>query len=79
MSIISITSGKDPDAMVPTALDLLGGLDQFISGKSALIKPNLGPWVSQIIPKYVNQWATTKPAIVVALIKELKNIGIIKN
>jgi uncharacterized protein (DUF362 family) len=76
MSIISITSGKDPDAMVPTALDLLGGLDQFISGKSALIKPNLGPWVSQIIPKYVNQWATTKPAIVVALIKELKNIGI---
>lgn len=76
MSIVSIASGKNPDAMVHTALDLLGGLDQFISGKSALIKPNLGPWIPQIIPKYVNQWATTKPAIVVALIKELNNIGI---
>lgn len=76
MSIVSIASGKDPDTMVHTALDLLGGLDQFISGKSVLIKPNLGPWIPQIIPKYVNQWATTKPAIVVALIKELKDIGI---
>ena len=28
-----------------------------------------------MIPKHVNRWATTKPEIVVALIKELKKIG----
>lgn len=76
MSIVSIASGKDVIKMVSSALELLGGLDQFISGKSALIKPNLGPWIPKIIPKYVNQWATTDPKIVVALIKELYTIGI---
>ncbi len=39
MANVSITSGKDPDKMVSTSLELLGGLDQFISGKNALIKP----------------------------------------
>jgi uncharacterized protein (DUF362 family) len=76
MTNVSITSGKDPEKMVSTSLELLGGLEQFISGKTALIKPNLGPWVPKIIPKYVNQWATTNPTIVVALIKELNKIGI---
>ena len=76
MAAVSITSGKDPVKMVSTSLELLGGLDKFISGKNALIKPNLGPWIPKIIPKYVNQWATTNPTIVVALIKELQKIGI---
>jgi uncharacterized protein (DUF362 family) len=76
MTAVSITSGNDPEKMVSTSLERLGGLEQFVSGNSALIKPNLGPWIPQIIPKYVNQWATTNPIIVGALIKELQRIGI---
>jgi len=76
MTVVSITSGNDPEKMVSMSLERLGGLEQFVSGNSALIKPNLGPWIPQIIPKYVNQWATTNPIIVGALIKELQRIGI---
>jgi uncharacterized protein (DUF362 family) len=75
-AVVSIVRGEDPEAMVKEALDLLGGLDDIVSGDNALIKPNLGAWISETVPNFVNRWATTKPEILVAVIKELKNAGI---
>jgi len=74
--VVSVVRGEEPDKMVREALDLLGGLTNIVSGRNALIKPNLGVWGTKIIPKFVNRWITTKPEIVVALINELKKVEI---
>ena len=76
--VVSVVRGEEPDKMVREALDLLGGLENIVSGKNALIKPNLGVWstTGKNTPKWLNRSMTTKPEIVVALIKELKQIGI---
>lgn len=78
MSIVSIVKGKDPEAMLKEVLDLLGGLKGIMSGPNALIKPNLGLWSTYVenTPEWLNRAATTKPELVIALIKELKAIGI---
>lgn len=73
---VSIVSGKDPENMVKNALNYIGGLDKFVSGDEAFIKPNLGSWITTGVPNYVNRWATTKPEIIVGIIKELNKIGI---
>ena len=75
-SVVSIVRGEEPDKMLREALHLLGGLKNIVSGHNALIKPNLGVWGTMSIPKFVNRCVTTKAEIVVALIKELKEIGI---
>ena len=74
--VVSIVRGEEPDKMLREALHLLGGLKNIVSGHNALIKPNLGVWGTMSIPKFVNRCVTTKAEIVVALIKELKEIGI---
>ena len=74
--VVSIVRGEEPDKMLREALHLLGGLKNIVSGHNALIKPNLGVWGTMNIPKFVNRCMTTKAEIVVALIKELKEIGI---
>lgn len=74
--VVSIVRGEEPEKMVGDALELLGGLKNIVSESNALIKPNLGSWITGIVPKYVNRWATTKPEIIVALIEELRKVGI---
>jgi len=74
--VVSIVRGEEPDKMLREALHHLGGLKNIVSGHNALIKPNLGVWSTMNIPKYVNRCMTTKAEIVVALIKELKEVGI---
>jgi len=74
--VVSVVRGEEPDKMLKEALDLLGGLENIVTGNNALLKPNLGTWVPKIVPEFVNRWATTKPEIVVALINELKKVGI---
>jgi uncharacterized protein (DUF362 family) len=73
---VAVVHGKNPEAMVGEALQLLGGLENIVTGSDAVIKPNMGAWISRIVPLHVNRWATTKPEIVAALIKELKQVGI---
>jgi len=75
-NVVSIARGEEPEKMVREALDLLGGLKNIVSGYNAIIKPNLGVWGTKSIPKFVNRWMTTKPEIVIALIKQLKEIDI---
>ncbi len=77
-SVVSIVRGEEPEKMVREALDLLGGIKTIVSGHDALIKPNLGVWSTSAenIPKWLNRSFTTKPEIIVALIKELKKGGI---
>jgi len=73
---VSIVRGKEPDKMVMEVVRLLGGLESIVSGQNAVIKPNLGPWFPTVVPRFVNRWATTKPEIVVAMVKELRKIGV---
>ena len=75
-SVVSIVRGEEPEAMVKETLDHLGGLKNILSGSTALIKPNMGVWVTESVPQYVNRWSTTKPEILIALIKELNAVGI---
>ncbi len=76
MSIVAIVRGEDYEEMVREALGLLGGLNNIISGKGALIKPNLGIWGTKGIPRWINRMITTKPELVAALIKVLKEAGL---
>jgi len=73
---VAIVRGESPEEMVGEALRLLGGLENIVTGGDAVIKPNMGAWISRLVPVHVNRWATTKPEIVVALINELKEAGI---
>ena len=77
-SVVSIVRGEEPEKMVREALDLLGGIKTIVSGHDALIKPNLGVWstYAENIPQWLNRSCTTKPEVIVALIKELKKGGI---
>lgn len=75
-AIVSIVRGQRPEEMIKEALDLLGGIENLVSGKNILIKPNLGPWSVGIVPEYVNRWATTKPELVAALVKQLRDAGV---
>jgi uncharacterized protein (DUF362 family) len=76
MSVVSIVRGNDPEKMVRESLELLGGIKSLVSGSSALIKPNLGVWETRGIPAWLSRASTTKPEIVVALIKILQEAGI---
>ncbi len=76
MSVVSIVRGEDPDRMVREALELLGGLGSIVSGNNAMIKPNLGVWGTLNIPRWLNRSMTTKPEVVVALVRVLKEAGV---
>jgi len=76
MGVVSVVRGEEPDKMLREALDLLGGLENIVSGDNALLKPNLGTWVPKLVPEFVNRWAATNPEIVAALTNELKKVGI---
>jgi uncharacterized protein (DUF362 family) len=73
---VAVVRGENPGEMVDEAIRLLGGLEGIVAGGDALIKPNMGAWISRIVPVHVNRWATTKPEIVAALIRELKEAGV---
>jgi uncharacterized protein (DUF362 family) len=76
MSVVSIVRGDEPEKMVRESIELLGGIKSLVSGSTALIKPNLGVWETRGIPAWLNRASTTKPEIVTALIKILKEVGI---
>lgn len=65
---VAIVRGENLEEMVYRVLQLLGGLENIVLGIEAVIKPNLGSWISRIVPKEVNRWATTDNRIVVSLI-----------
>ncbi|MFH1031191.1 MAG: DUF362 domain-containing protein [Chloroflexota bacterium] len=66
-SIVSITKGADAEKMVAEALALLGGVDTLIRpGSTVVVKPNAGH------PYAPETGVCTSPAVVGAVIKELK-------
>jgi len=77
-TVVAIVKGKDVDKMVAEAIDLLGGIKQFVKdGQKVVIKPNVvhqpavtgGPWERrnpQIRPEF-----TTDVRIVRALAQEM--------
>jgi uncharacterized protein (DUF362 family) len=67
-SIVSVVKGHDPDVVVPTSIDLLGGIKEIVnSGDTVLIKPNI------MEPMPPETGAVVDPRIVGELVKLVKS------
>ncbi|MGM0493760.1 MAG: DUF362 domain-containing protein, partial [Armatimonadota bacterium] len=67
---VSIVHGENVDQMVAEAVELLGGIEQFVdSGDTVLIKPNS---FAKQIPANGN---IARPEVVVALAKLVRDAG----
>ncbi len=69
-SVVSIVQGKDVEAMVAEALDLIGGIESVVKkGNKVLIKPNIHG------PHPLEDHITTDPRIVVAVAEQCQKAG----
>ncbi len=69
-SVVAISKGDDPDKMVAEIFSLLGGVENLIKPRSTVvIKPNAGH------PAGPETSVNTSPAVVVAVINEVKKAG----
>lgn len=67
--LIAVRNGE-PDAMFQKALELIGGMNQFVTkGQTVVVKPNIG------FPRVPEIAATTNPALVGAIVKACRDAG----
>ncbi|MFO7570872.1 MAG: DUF362 domain-containing protein [Smithellaceae bacterium] len=67
--LVAVKNGE-PDAMFQKAIDLMGGMHQFVKkGQTVVVKPNIG------FPRVPEVGATTNPALVRAIIESCYQAG----
>lgn len=71
MSLVSIVKGNDPEAMVKEAVELLGGLKQYVKeGQRVFIKPNVCGGVAGKPGSFTNT------AVVASMVKLLSSMNV---
>lgn len=69
-SVLSVVKGTDPALVTAKAIDMLGGMSDFVSrGDVVLVKPNIG-W-----DRTPEQAANTNPIVVATLVKQAYDAG----